>query len=192
MWSHRARAQVAMLEQCEAGRRDFDDDAAVHVLLGNEPAIVRVLPDREPRTRRAPGVHNFVVAPLGLSHPLKEVEYQRFNCVKHGFVRLDFQSIRLGSFNHAVTVWWLGRSITDDSIGLSANPCRYHLTGGCVSDIRPGSASACSSELRSSAVGERGKRERSVRRRDREGGGSPSGRSRSAEEEKIILYAQDA
>src|ERR1700722_19382669 len=86
MWSHRARAQAAMLEQCHAGRSDSNDDVAVHVPLRDQPAIVRLLPDRELWTRRAPRVHHFVVAPLAVCHPLEEIEHQRFDCIEHRFL----------------------------------------------------------------------------------------------------------
>jgi hypothetical protein len=32
------------------------------------------------------GIHHFVVAPLAVCHPLKEIEYHGFDCVKHGFL----------------------------------------------------------------------------------------------------------
>src|ERR1019366_10126208 len=32
------------------------------------------------------GIHHFVVAPLAVCHPLKEIECQGFDCVKHGFL----------------------------------------------------------------------------------------------------------
>jgi len=32
------------------------------------------------------GIHHFVVAPLAVCHPLKEIEYQGFDCVKHGLL----------------------------------------------------------------------------------------------------------
>ena len=51
----------------------------VHLLAGDESAIVGILPNREPGAGSAPSLHHFFVRPLAVCEPLKKIEDQSFD-----------------------------------------------------------------------------------------------------------------
>src|SRR5208282_5904372 len=61
-----SRGRPPRQKQGAARRRDPDDGAPVRVLARDQPAIDRILPNREPGARGAPRFHHFGVAPLGV------------------------------------------------------------------------------------------------------------------------------
>jgi hypothetical protein len=70
----------------EGGAAD-EGAAGFLVTAFDEAAVVGVFPDREPRTRRPPGVHHFGVGSRFGAEPFEEVEDQGFD----GFNQGDFQ-----------------------------------------------------------------------------------------------------
>jgi hypothetical protein len=61
----------ALSEKFHPSRSDLNHRAAVHSLLRDKSAIVRILPNRKLRTRRPPGIHHFFIV---RRHPFKKIE----------------------------------------------------------------------------------------------------------------------
>src|SRR5215469_6682919 len=80
-----SHSRSARGEQRQTRRTDSNDDAAVHVLFSDEPAFVRLFPNRKAWARRPPRIHHLFVAPVGAREPLQKIERQRFDGVKHFF-----------------------------------------------------------------------------------------------------------
>ena len=67
-------------EMGATGRRYSDDDAVGGCRFAlNESTVDRILPHREPWARRAPRVHDLVIASRLLCHPFDEVENEGFD-----------------------------------------------------------------------------------------------------------------
>jgi hypothetical protein len=129
--SHRARELGPLGNQGKAGGRYHYDDSSIRMLLCDQPAFVRVLPDLEPRTRRPPRIHHFVVAPLAGRHPFKEIEHQRFDWIEGGFVCLHRRYTRSATPTPLAP---LGRA--DESAAWRVSPVPRELPSQDLRDTR--------------------------------------------------------
>jgi hypothetical protein len=68
-----------LLKKRKPSRRNSDDAASVHFLLRDESAIIGILPNWESGARRAPSIHDLIVAPVAFRQPLKKVEDESFH-----------------------------------------------------------------------------------------------------------------
>lgn len=74
-----------LVEEAAATLRHDDDDAgAVAALRRDEASLVRILPHRETRARRAPGVQDVRVGPRARPDPFEQIEDQRVRRLRHG------------------------------------------------------------------------------------------------------------
>jgi hypothetical protein len=78
----------ALLKQRSSRRGNLDDRMSIRAYPRDESAFVRLLPDREPRTRSAPGFHHLGISPLLAGDVLQEIEDQGIHGVGHGWIRL--------------------------------------------------------------------------------------------------------
>lgn len=80
------------LEQGDASRRQANQRIRMSL---QQSAIIRILPDREPRAGCAPRVHRFLVGAFLASHPLQKIEDQTLNGIAH--LNRQFYNSVLGS-----------------------------------------------------------------------------------------------
>ena len=97
-------------EECQTRGGGPYDGAPVEPLALDEAAFVGILPDRQFRARRAPGVHDLLVRALAVGQPVEEIEDQVFH---YGIFRhwsLPYLSRR------AAAEW--GAGVAADFVGL--------------------------------------------------------------------------
>jgi hypothetical protein len=78
------RNASTLLKKPSAHRTQINHQLATHIMPSqNEPALIRVLPDREPRTRRPPHIHHFGIRSRLRRNPLEEIQNQRRQRIAH-------------------------------------------------------------------------------------------------------------
>ena len=74
-----ALSQAARIQKCMPRCSNTNNPPSIDSLPRNQPAIVRILPNRKLRARRTPRLHYFLVGPLPRIHPKKQIDNQRLH-----------------------------------------------------------------------------------------------------------------
>src|SRR3954454_5600295 len=86
LWNYQCRMlraaalspEAPLPEQATAGLGRPDDGSTIHLLDSDQPAVVGVFPDGQPRAGSAPGVHYFWISTLPRGQVPEEVEDEDF------------------------------------------------------------------------------------------------------------------
>jgi hypothetical protein len=85
---------TADLQKREPSWGHANDRSAIRVFNRHESAISGILPHGQPRTRRPPRVHGFVIGTVSAGQPFQEIKNENFDGLRHAYQPFYPASIR--------------------------------------------------------------------------------------------------